>query len=395
MERSGGPKESAAAGFDEQNFAMLQLEQDSAAPLWFKEMLKMRELLDKIETWRQQGQRVALATVVKVYGSAPRPLGAKMAISSLGDMAGSVSGGCVEGAVFEEAQVCLKKRQPKLLSYGITDESAWSVGLACGGQIEVFIEPLGDESGRIDLPENQLFDLLAKQIRSEKYCMQITILGGEWVGRKLILPADGKPVGSLGNNELDLLAAGQTTDVRQQQQSRRFELDWAAQKLDLFVDVFPPRDRMIIVGGVHIAIPLVRFAKMLGFHTTVVDARAVFGSRDRFPDADELVVAWPAEALEKMDINESTYIVVISHDDKLDTPAIRSALLSKARYIGALGSTRTHSKRVAALKDMGVSDELIKRIHAPIGLNIGALGAEEIALSIMAEVVRVKRNFSN
>jgi xanthine dehydrogenase accessory factor len=354
----------------------------------------MRELLDKIESWRQQGQQVALATVVKVYGSAPRPLGAKMAISSLGEMAGSVSGGCVEGAVFEEAQACLKRRRPKLIAYGISDETAWSVGLACGGQIEVFVEPLiGDVSPAV-LPAQQTYEILLHQIRKENYCAQATILEGNDAGQKLILFKDGEARGSLGSAELDQNVAFQSKNIWKNQQPHRFNLETARGKLDIFVDVFPPRDKLIIVGGVHIAIPLVHFAKTLGFHTLVLDARSVFGSQERFPETDELMIAWPADALEKMDIDESTYIVVVSHDEKLDNPALKVALSSKARYIGALGSTRTHAKRVAALIDMGVAEGLIKRIHAPIGVNLGAVGAEEIALSIMAEIIQARRNVS-
>jgi xanthine dehydrogenase accessory factor len=355
----------------------------------------MRELLDKIEAWRNDGQQIALATVVKVYGSAPRPLGAKMAISSSGEMAGSVSGGCVEGAVFEEAQICLKRRQAKLISYGISDETAWSVGLACGGQIEVFVEPLIGERTQVILPAQQSYEILLNQIQKENYCAQVTILQGSEAGRKLILFKDGSTSGSLGSTDMDQIAALQAKDIWHNQQSARFNLETAHGQLDIFVDVFPPRDKLIIVGGVHIGIPLVHFAKTLGFHTTVLDARAVFGSRERFPETDELIIAWPAEALEKMDINESTYIVVISHDEKLDNPALKVALYSKARYVGALGSKNTHAKRVAALIDMGVPEKLIKKIHAPIGVNLGAIGAEEIALSIMAEIIQVRRNVNS
>jgi len=352
----------------------------------------MRELLDKIETWRRQGQQVVLATVVKVYGSAPRPLGAKMAISSKGEMVGSVSGGCVEGAVFEEAQACLKRHRPKLISYGISDETAWSVGLACGGQIEVYVEPLIEEINQPNLPKQPIYEVLVDQIRNETFCAMATIVEGNGIGRKLLLFKDGKSSGSLGSTNLDQEVTSQTKDIWNNQQSQRINLEMADEKLDIFVDVFPPREKLIIVGGVHIAIPLVRFAKALGFHTTVLDARSVFGSPERFSETDELIIAWPAEAMEKMDINESTYIVVVSHDEKLDNPALKVALLSKARYIGALGSTRTHAKRVAVLKDMGISEELINRIHAPIGINLGAIGAEEIALSIMAEIIRVRHN---
>ena len=352
----------------------------------------MRELLDKIELWRSQGKQVALATVVKVYGSAPRPLGAKMIISNQGDMEGSVSGGCVEGAVFEEAQASLKRGLPKLVTYGISDETAWSVGLACGGQIEVFVEPLIVDAAQPIFPALDTYGELVKAIKEEIFCAQLTILAGSGIGHKLLIFQEGLSIGSLGNANLDKAAINLSGSIWKNQQPIRFDLDLFGEKTDIFVDVFPAKERIIIVGGVHVAIPLVRFAKQLGFHTIVVDARSVFGNKVRFPEVDELINAWPGDALEKMDINESTYIVVVSHDEKLDNPALKIALNSKARYIGALGSVKTHAKRVAALIDMGVAPELIKKIYAPIGLSIGAVGAEEIAISIMAEIVCVRRN---
>ncbi len=352
----------------------------------------MRDILQEVEKWRLEGKQIALATVVKVYGSAPRALGAKMAISDAGDMAGSVSGGCVEGAVYEEAQECIKHNQSKLLHYGVTNDVAWSVGLACGGQIEVFVEPL-ILSDAVDLPPaTETYANIRDNIQREELCAQVTVIKGSFTGKKLLFYAGDVQQGDLGYEALNQAAIKFVKEHLHELQSQRFELEVNGQPYELFLDVFLPQERLIIVGAVHVAIPLVHFARQLGFYSIVLDARSAFATQERFPHADEIQVVWPAEALEKLNINEATYIVVVSHDEKIDNPALKVAIESKARYIGALGSQKTHRNRVAALKDMGLSDAAIERIHGPVGVPLGAIGPEEIALSIAAELVQARRH---
>jgi len=341
----------------------------------------MRDLLPEIEQWRQAGKQVALATVVQVYGSALRPAGSKMAISSAGDIAGSVSGGCVEGAVYEEAQKVIRRGSPKLLEYGISNESAWEIGLACGGRIQVWVEAL----------ETETYTVLKQCLEARRLVAQATILTGPGAGNKQIIWSDGRTQGSLGATDLNAQVARYAAQRLSVQDCGCAQFDLAHESVDVFVEVFPPPSRLIIVGAVHIAIPLVTFAKTLGLHTIVVDARSAFATRARFPHADELIVDWPATAMEKLGLDEASSIVIVTHDDKSDIPALQTALASPARYIGILGSRFTHANRVETLKQLGVTDEQLSRIHAPIGLNMGASGPEEIALSIIAEVVVVRR----
>ncbi|MCE1253605.1 MAG: XdhC family protein [Anaerolineae bacterium] len=349
----------------------------------------MREVMDAVEKWRLQGKQVGLATVVKVYGSAPRAMGAKMAVSEDGEIAGSVSGGCVEGAVTEEMLVSIKNKQARLLSFGIGDDLAWGVGLACGGQIEVFVEPL-ILTNEVS-PAGSVYDYLLENIQHNQPTIRVTVMEGDLAGKTLLISGE-QTRGDLGSEALNQAAKLYVTEHREEQKTQRFFVEVNQKKFDLFMEFYLPSERLIIIGAVHTAIPLVHFAKQLGFYTIVLDARSAFATRERFPHADEVQVTWPAEALEKLNINETTYIVTLSHDEKIDTPALKVAILSQARYVGALGSNKTHQKRVTVLREMGLPEEAIKRIHAPIGLNLGAVGPEEIALSIAAEMVQAHRN---
>jgi xanthine dehydrogenase accessory factor len=340
----------------------------------------MRELLPEIERWRQAGKRVALATLVHVSGSGLRTLGSKMAISSAGDIAGSVSGGCVEGAVFEETREVIKLGTPKLLEYGIADEPAWEIGLACGGEIQVFVEHLPDES----------YAALKRCLDAGQLVALATVVAGPGVGNKLLIWPDAHTQGDLGSAELNERVLGCADERLASHDPGRATLNLEGEPVEIFIDVFPPLPRLIVVGAVHIAIPLVTFAKVLGFRTFVIDARLAFATRARFPHTAELIVEWPSTAMEKLELDEASYVVIVSHDDKLDIPALQVALASPARYVGILGSRKTHAKRVQALKQLGLTDEQLARIHAPIGLKLGATSPEEIALSIMAEVVAVR-----
>ncbi|MDA2939250.1 XdhC family protein, partial [Acidobacteria bacterium AH-259-A15] len=339
----------------------------------------MREILDDLEHWRADSKKVAMATVVKVYGSAPRPLGSKLALSSAGEMVGSVSGGCVEGAVIEEAREVMQTGQPKLVKFGITDEQAWAVGLSCGGEIEVFVEVLSD-----------LYQELERCLRDEQLVAISTVIVGQGLGSKMLIWPDGQTQGDLRSSDLNRRLHERAGELLKLQKSERVTFDLDGQKSEVFIEVFPPPPKLIIIGAVHVAIPLITFAKVLGFRTIVVDPRSAFATPERFSQADELMVKWPHEALTDSYFNESTYFVVLSHDEKLDNPALKLALESPCRYIGALGSRKTHARRVASLKEMGITGEQLALIHAPIGLDLGARRPEEIALAIIAQIVAVR-----
>ena len=341
----------------------------------------MRELLPIIDRWRSEDKTVALATVVRIYGSAPLPLGAKMAVSSAGEMAGSVSGGCVEGAVVQEALACLAAGQPKLLTYGIADELAQSVGLACGGTIEVFVTPLA--------PDASPYHAFEQAVRGGRLAALATTLNGAAPGAALYLRPDGAGVGTLGDPRLDAAVTARASESFTTLQPTRLAVMIDADAAELFIDVQPPPPRLWIVGAVHIATALVTFAKALGFRTIVIDPRAAFATPARFGHADELIARWPQEVLTAANLDAAACVVVLTHDAKIDNPALVAALRSPARYIGALGARKTHARRLAALKALGVDDAQLARIHAPIGLDIGARRPEEIALAIMAEIVAV------
>jgi len=340
----------------------------------------MRELLPTIEKWISEGKKVALATVVEVYGSAPQPLGSKMVISSAGEMAGSVSAGCVEGAVVEEALTCLQVNKCKLLHYGVANETAWEVGLACGGNLEIFVEPFTFDAH---------FSALRDDVVEQRMVAAVTILTGEHTGKKMLITPQAERIGTLENTELETWAVDQSKHLWQTHVSERKSFLISSTEVEVFLDVLPPLPRLIIIGAVHIAIPLVEIARALGFYTIVIDARAAFATPERFPHVDQLIKQWPQDALKDLKLDESSYVVTLAHDEKFDNPALKIALNSPARYIGALGSKKTHAKRCEVLIQEGVTQAQLERIHAPIGLKIGSRGPKEIALSIMAEIIAV------
>ena len=333
----------------------------------------MRDVLEDIERWRSEGKRVALATVVATWGSAPRTVGGKMAVAEGRKIAGSVSGGCVENAVAEAAGEVLKSAKPRLLKFGVSDDTAWSVGLACGGAIEVFVEPLADAT----------YGLVRDALRAERSVAVTTVIHGpaEHLGRKLVVTADGRTSGDLGE-PIDRETRNALADGR----SRRLSIG----EDELFVDVLLPSPRLVVVGGVHIAVALVKLAQALGWRTVLVDPREAFGNRSRFPDVDDIVWEWPDEALRKLALNENTAVAVLTHDPKLDDPAVSAALTSPAFYVGALGSARTQEKRRKRLLAAGLTEENLARLHAPIGLDLGGRAPEEIALSVMAQIVATR-----
>lgn len=332
----------------------------------------MDDIADVIETWRRTGAKVALATVIKVDGSAPRDEGAKMAIAQDGRIAGSVSGGCVESAVAEAAMEVLETNTPSIARFGINKAMMWDVGLSCGGAIDVFIEPA---------PE------LVPQARPRIAAAICTIVrGGSGVGRKMLVEEDGRIASSLGDPGLDERAKEAALRLLEGGQSRTVPLDG----YDVFIDISLPPARLLIVGAVHIGVALCKMASLAGFSVTVIDPRETLCNRERFPDAAELVVDWPEDALSRIVLDDRTYVAVLTHDEKFDDPTLLRVLPTRVRYVGAIGSKKTQAARRQRLADAGIAAEAIDRLHGPIGLDVGAQSPEEIAVAILAEMLAVK-----
>jgi len=330
----------------------------------------MQEILSEIEAWKARGDRIALATVIDVQRSAPRPPGAKMAVNSRGEIAGSVSGGCVEGAVAEIADGVLRGDPPQLLHFGIADSDAWDVGLPCGGEIDVWVEAY--EPGRFE-----------EVARAGGRAAEVTALEGALPGAKLLVEADGARSGTLGSPELDDEAARMADELLWAETSER--------RGSLFVDVVGPSPRLIVFGAVDIAASLCSLARAAGWRSYVVDPRTRFATRERFPDAEDVIAAWPEEAAAQLGgIDPATSIVVLTHDPKLDDAALLLALGSPARFIGAMGSRRAQAKRRERLIELGLGEDDIERISAPVGLDLGAISREETSLSILAEIVAAR-----
>ena len=340
----------------------------------------MRDILPDLDKWRadSQPQPIALATVVQTWGSSPRRAGAKMALTPNGKITGSVSGGCVEGAVYEAGVDVLKSNRPQLLHFGVADETAWEVGLACGGSIDIFVKPL----------EEGFFRALRDVLVEEKTAVVITVIRGpsELVGRELLLEENGSVTGTI-SEELDKRALELAKETLALGESRRALLN---EESEVFLEVILPPPTLIAVGGVHITIALMALAKTLGYRTVVIDPRSAFGNEERFPNVDKLIQRWPDEAFQEIPITRSTAIAMLTHDPKLDDPALKIALPSPAFYVGALGSKTTQARRHQRLLEEGVTEEQLNRLHGPIGLEIGAGTPEEIAMSIMAEVVAAR-----
>jgi len=311
--------------------------------------------------WHRAGAGAVLATVVETWGSAPRGTGSQLAISGTGEMAGSVSGGCVEGAVVTESLEALVDRRARLLTFGVSDETAFAVGLACGGTIRVMVEPVGE--GDEALPEALLADLVAARAALRPVVLATRV--GGW-SHALIGSEDAAAAARLRSDR-----SGMEEDGR-------------------FLAVHNPPLRLLVVGAVHIAQPLVAMARLVGYAPTLIDPRGAFGSAARFP-GEVIVEDWPDEALIALAPDSRTAVVTLTHDPKLDDPALQVALKGPAFYIGCLGSTRTHAKRLDRLRAGGFDDAAIARLHAPVGLDIRAKTPAEIAVSILAEITQVLR----
>lgn len=335
----------------------------------------MKELLPDIERWREAGKKVAIATVVQAYGSAPRRPGAKMAIADDGEFVGSVSGGCVENDVVEHARQVLEEDHPRLVPYGISDEMAFNVGLACGGQIEVFIQPFG------------------KAFPTEKPVAFAYVVDGPNQGDGLLAWEFGKHRGSVGQGDaFDERVARDAIALLRDGRSGQLRYDDAPEgPTKLFVDTYPAQPTVVIFGGVHIGVALSNLAKTVGgFRVVVVDARGAWATKDRFPAADEIHVMRADDYLKGHPLGHNTYVAVLSHDPKLDDPALFGALQSEARFVGAIGSPKTQRERRERLKAAGVTDEQLARLHGPIGLDIGAVSPEEIGVAILGQMIAAK-----
>lgn len=310
--------------------------------------------------WHRAGKAVAIATVIETWSSAPRPVGSQLVISAREEMIGSVSGGCVEGAVVAEAIAVLADRKPRTLTYGVADETAFAAGLACGGTIRILVEPVGKGG----IPPDLLSALVADRAAARPVAL-VTRLDEET--HRLLHPGDDAMV----DRAFDTDRSGLTEDGR-------------------FIAIHNPPLRLIIIGAVHIAAPLLTIARSCGYACALIDPRSAFGTDQRFP-GETVLDDWPDAAVQSLKPDGRTAVVTLTHDPKLDDPAILATLQTQAFYIGCLGSSRTHASRLDRLRALGVDKDSLARLHGPVGLKIGALTAAEIAISIMAEITATLR----
>ncbi len=343
----------------------------------------MRDIWSELIAWNADGRRFALARVVETWGSSPQPVGSAMIVDNSMRFAGSVSGGCIEGAVIEEAQQVLATGHPRKVSYGVDDEAAWSVGLSCGGEISVFVErhlPLstGDTSRAI-------WEALRERVESNRPAVLLTRLAAAASPHLLISP-EGEVTGDWGAATESAKAAAIAAYGRRQSEVAQLQGE------AVFAHVFPRRDQLVIIGAGHIALTLVQYGHLLNMDSVVIDPREVFARAERFPvQPTQLHPSWPRAVLSEWDLNEDSYCIVLSHDPKIDDEALHFFLKAPVAYIGALGGRKSHTKRRARLQEAGIPDDEIDRIKGPVGLDIGAETPAEIALSIIAEVIAAKR----
>ncbi len=339
----------------------------------------MYDVIRDIHQWVEQNEPVVLATVASTWGSSPRKVGAKMAFTPSGKIAGSVSGGCVEGAVYEAGLHTLETHRMELLRFGVADETAFEVGLACGGKIEVFVQPL----------DQQIFQDVQNEMDALHSLVVGTVIEGpdNIAGRQLLFTElDSPAVEHPSNFEESVRKQAQETLSAGQSKSMPLNLN-TGESARVFYDVILPPPTLIMVGGVHISIALATIAKALGYRTIIIDPRRAFGSQERFPHVDQLIQEWPQEALQHIHLTRSTAVVMLTHDPKIDDPALKIVFNSPAFYIGALGSRKTQDARRQRLLADGISSEQLDRIHGPVGIELGSETPEEIALSVMAEIV--------
>ncbi|MER5574049.1 XdhC/CoxI family protein [Streptomyces massasporeus] len=356
----------------------------------------MLDIAEELNRWVEQGRDFAVATVVAVGGSAPRQPGAALAVDTEGTAIGSVSGGCVEGAVYELCEQALRDGETVLERFGYSDDDAFAVGLTCGGVIDILVTPV-----RAADPVRPVVRAALTAAALGEAAAVARIVSGprELTGRALVVRPDGSREGGFGAHpELDrtvaaeacaFLDAGRTGTLEIGEQGSR-----CGAPLTVLVESSVPAPRMIVFGAIDFASALVRMGKFLGYHVTVCDARPVFATRTRFPDADEIVVEWPHRYLERTEVDARTVLCVLTHDAKFDVPLLRLALRLPVAYVGAMGSRRTHLDRNARLREVGVTELELSRLRSPIGLDLGARTPEETALSIASEIVAGKRGGS-
>ncbi|MGW2301843.1 XdhC family protein [Streptomyces sp. NPDC001809] len=348
----------------------------------------MLDIAEELHRWVEQGREFAVATVVAVGGSAPRQPGAALAVDSDGTAIGSVSGGCVEGAVYDLCQQALDDGRTVVERFGYSDEDAFAVGLTCGGIIDILVTPV----------RGGVFPAALAAAASGEAAALARIVSGpeDLMGRALLVRPDGSYEGKLGGHpELDRTAAGEARAMLDAGRTGTAEIgedgSRCGQPLTLLVESSVPAPRMIVFGAIDFAAALVRVGKFLGYHVTVCDARPVFATPARFPEADEIVVEWPHRYLESTEVDGRTVLCVLTHDAKFDVPLLRAALKLPVAYVGAMGSRRTHVDRNERLREVGVTELELARLRSPIGLDLGARTPEETALSIGAEIVANRR----
>lgn len=340
----------------------------------------MDEVITALKEWLDAGKLTAIAIVVNKKGSAMRPVGAKMAINHDSEIVGSISGGCVENAVIVEALACMRSGQPKLLHYGVSDDTAWSVGLMCGGEIDVMLLPINaNGAGSFD---RIVVDKIAHLQEERMPFMMLVLLSGKKFGHSCILEnRDGK----IDGNAAAWVERSLFPDLEEMMRTESSQIiESAAGKI--YVDVGKPAPRLVVIGGAHVSITFVKMAKLLGYYTILIDPRKTFATDERFPEIDEMHSDWPAEGFEKIHLNSADYVLLASHDDKLDLPAASAALKANATYIGMLASRTTKVRRFELLAEEGFPMAQIEKIHAPVGIDLGARTPEEIALSMLAEI---------
>ena len=351
----------------------------------------MKELLQTLAAWRAEGVDAGRAVVVRTFGSAPRPEGAVLLLASDGRIAGSVSGGCVEGAAAEEIERARETGRARVIRYGISDEQAWDVGLACGGTIDVLVEP-AVPAAVVDAATRAARDQGAAVVTPLPTDSPPPEFGPHEPGAgatpqpPLVVHDDGHMDGTLGSADLDSALVAAALDALNRGTSRTVEIAGRA----LFIEAYPVRPRLVVVGAVQAAMSLVAFARELGYETVVVDGRAAFATKERFPNVDRLVVGWPDEVADEIGLGPNDAVAVLTHDVKFDEPAIVEALRRGCRYVGAVGSRKTQAERRERLRAAGVEQQALARLRGPIGLDLGGRAPAEIALAIMSEVVATR-----
>ncbi len=337
----------------------------------------MLELLATICAWQREGHDVALATLVAVSGSAPRDPGVAFAVCSDGRLAGSISGGCVESALFEEAQEVLRAKRARAVEYGLSDDDAQAVGLTCGGRLRLLVEPLdAGFCARVEAGRDRVLALVLR-------------LDAGGIGARMAVFADAI-VGTLGNTKLDDAAATEVRDgsaIVEPHLRTYGEAGEPHGNVEVYVERIAAPPEMYVFGAIDFAAAMVRVGNLLGYHVSVCDARPAFATLQRFPHAARVIVQWPDEFLKSAPIDERTAIIALTHDEKFDIPLLAAAIRSRAGYVGAMGSRATHERRLQRLRDDGVAEIELARLSAPIGLDIGARTPEETALAIGAEIV--------